>query len=389
MPPHLPPELWLQIFRVATRSSDHDTLLATTYEPFSTYDMDILDNDLSMKRTLVQVCRQWRALATGILYEDVRLRTGLKALKDTLESSALDGQDYGKRVRRVELPYTSTVTDRYTHTPMPCVEVLKLCPELEVLVRPGPRSFPRHYQPSFEFDADNLPPLSLKRLDWWHHNEAARTGGLNNLDSVLRSAPQIQYLSVGGDLWLGLLSPEPLYLPALDTLRLRQMNKLLLFQICRWSLPSLTHVIADTPVKHRALENLWDAFGLQIRTVELGQNLSYFVTNNISSILARCPNLEELNYYIYFARPPTLEETHESLTCIRLHARGSFLPPEAAWFHSGEHFAVFCGERLPSLKRIILYGDWGSSIADDRFFGYRDELLRRKCVIELSDGTVL
>jgi hypothetical protein len=150
-----------------------------------------------------------------------------------------------------ELLYTNTA--RTTIQPLFSVAILKRCPELEVLVRPAPESVGNL---CFEFRAEGLPLTSLKRLEWWYINDAARSGGINSLDGVLSGTPNLQYLSIGGELRTCQLQLKVPHLPLLSTLRLQWMNGLFVRQLCWWSLPTLAHVVVDSSLRNFALEIL-------------------------------------------------------------------------------------------------------------------------------------
>ncbi|THG99964.1 hypothetical protein EW026_g2492 [Hermanssonia centrifuga] len=264
--------------------------------------------------------------------------------------------------------------------------LLKVCPQLEVLVRPIPAL---QDELRFELPGEECPPLtSLKRLDWWHHNDAARCGGVNALTDVLHAAPNLQYLSLGGDMWLNLLQRKPIELPSLSTLRIRRMNVLFLHQICRWSLPSLGHVIIDTYTNHRLFDDFWSTFGDQIKSLELGRSLKFYVLDMVYHVLANCPNLEELNYYVQFTASPHLPlDRHISLTTVRLHAAPNSFFTEggnAYWEHIGEHFSAFCQPLFPALKRFVLHGDWEAVRWDSRFRLLTQKLKDRGCIIEFN-----
>ena len=262
--------------------------------------------------------------------------------------------------------------------------MLKSCSQLEVLVRP----IPSHVEDlRFELPAEECPPLtSLKRLDWWHHNDAARSGGVNALSDVLRAAPNLQYLSIGGDLWISFIVRTPIILPALTTLRIRRMNVLLLNQISRWSLPSLQHVIIDTHSNHMLLEGLWTVFGDQIKTLELGRNLKFYICDMIYYVLANCQNLQELCYYVQFTCPPHMPiEKHNSLHTVRLHAaeNGLFASEENdLWCHLSEHLSLYASDLFPALKRVVLHGDWESIRRDARFQPLVQKLLDKGFAVE-------
>ncbi|KAI0929187.1 hypothetical protein AcV5_006519 [Taiwanofungus camphoratus] len=388
----LPIELWLQIFRWATISPLTHRLRATTYSPFDTAPIAARDEATRTKTTLVLVCKQWRRLTMELLYEDVQMGCP-EQLQSVLEGKSLDGGDEPRSVsecsrwvRRACLPYSSSATT--TARPLKAVRLLEQCPYLETLVRmdaaPGDML-------SFEFAADCPPLVSLKRLDWWHHGEAARTGGINSLSDVLRAAPNLQYLSLGGFVTKNFLAPgPPVPLPSLTTLRILRMNVLFVLQMCRWSMPVLTHLIIDTVEDIYMLESFWEKFGAQIRTVELGHSLKYYIRDSLSMILPGCPNLEELNYYVHFtAVPYPFHEAHPLLTTVGLHAHAtSFIPVGSTeyWRRIEDHFAVLSRPLFPALKKIVLYGDWDAVMTDVHFPSLVQTLLARGCRLERSEN---
>ncbi|KAI9513531.1 hypothetical protein F5148DRAFT_11435 [Russula earlei] len=158
------------------------------------------------------VCKQWRALATDILYEDIRIGGGMSALHAAFSDTEQPEQpiaDGGAappssrhHVRRATLPYEHTATPT-RHAP-PALALLAPLPHLEVLVRPPTRYHdygchgchaPHHHHdttttPRFEFPT-GMPALpALRRLEWAFDptGAATRAGGINALDDVLRAA---------------------------------------------------------------------------------------------------------------------------------------------------------------------------------------------------------
>ena len=189
------------------------------------------------------------------------------------------------------------------------------------------------------------------------------------MSDVLLAAPNLQYLSIGGDLLLSLMQHLSIELPSVTTIRLRRMNMLFIQQICRWRLPALAHVIIDTISNVNALETFWEVFGPQIRTMELGQSLKYYISDSLSFFLPGCPNLEQLNYYLHFTvKPYPLTCQYPSLSIIGVHAHPtSFFPVGSSsyWEQLNEHFRMYSSPCFPALKAIELYGDWGPVLNDD------------------------
>ncbi|EGN94080.1 hypothetical protein SERLA73DRAFT_188648, partial [Serpula lacrymans var. lacrymans S7.3] len=325
---HLPPEIWLHIFRWATSPLTSGSF-ALTYEPFQIGSEDVLKATLQVRYAIVRVCWLWRALAMDLLYEDVRVRHGMQALVSALRGDEYLAEGNGRWVRRLELPYAHTNTAT-SDSSVTALNILKHCPSLEVLTRPFPSESADNMR--FEFSAGHVVLTSLKRLEWWHHNGATRSGGINSLYDVLKNAPNLQYLAVGGSVLPRFISVAPLCLTALSTLRLRKMNHLFIRQLCRWDLPSLEHVIVDVPETwNRALEGFWETFGDRLRTVELGQSVAFCVSDQVTLVLQGCPRLKELNYYVFFTSPVRSTFVHSSISCVRLHAHPNLILLHDGW----------------------------------------------------------
>lgn len=265
------------------------------------------------------------------------------------------------------LPYPSTYTAG-THKPLPALDSLRLCPNIETLVRPR-LAIPEALQ--FHFEAENFPSLPLKRLDWCYYNEAERSGGINSLSAVLQSSPNLRYLSVGGIIGFGhiLTDTSPLSLPELETLRLNWSSGLFLRQLVElWSLPALTRIVLDIPLADLGLERIWETFGSQLRTVEFGKHVRFLMNDHITSCLRGCPNLTELNYFLFFNTTPNSEIRHESITTIALHAAVNELLQDGGQIctHIEEHFYGFMSDVYPALRKILLYGQWRGIISHPR-----------------------
>ena len=284
------------------------------------------------------------------------------------------------------LQYNSTVPGP-NGQPMQSVEILKLCPYIHTLLRPR---FTITDTLRFDYETDEVPLPALQHLEWWHYNDAERSGGINSLSAVLRGAPNISYLFVGGvrsfsRLWL----QEETFLH-LQTLRLGTINGLFLHQIVSsWSLPSLTYIVLDSPLPDPGWGSIWNAFGRQLKAIEFGKNLRFYSHDRLSPCLNGCPGLEQLNYYLCFTAPAEHIQPHTSLTTVRLHVAvndllSSYNTDPAVWDLIDDHFKVLCGSDLPALRRIILHGDWHSVLHHSRFISIRDKLLDTNKILEIS-----
>lgn len=236
----------------------------------------------------------------------------------------------------------------------------------------------------FQFDAEYLPLLSLRRLDWWLCNEAERTGGINSLGSVLRSAPNLQYLSVGGVVGRSRIcmhpESEPLCLPELQTLRLHAGNGLFLRQIRSWALPALTRIILDSPMIGGGLDDIWEVLGSQIQVIEFGRHVQFMLNDFLAPCLLACPNLTELNYYLFFTSPPDIRDPHTSIVTVGLHAAVNMLLQDEGQVCS--HLEKLTSS-LPALQRINLHGEWRGIISHPRLASTWQSLYDRGMIVQL------
>ena len=282
------------------------------------------------------------------------------------------------------LQYNSTVPGPYNQ-PMQSVELLKLCPHIHTLLRPR---FTLTDTLHFDYETDGVSLPALQHLEWWHYNEAERSGGINSLSAVLHGAPNISYLFVGGVRNFSRLWLQEGTFPHLQTLRLGTINGLFLHQIVSsWSLPSLTNIIFDSPLPESGWGAIWLAFGRQLKAIEFGRNLRFFSNDQLSPCLNGCPGLEQLNFYLCFTAPAVNIQPHISLTTVRLHAAVNDLLCHAeavVWDLIDPHFKVLCGSDLPALRRIILHGDWQSVLHHSRFISIRKKLQDTNRILEIS-----
>ncbi|KAG1749755.1 uncharacterized protein EDB91DRAFT_1109491 [Suillus paluster] len=383
----LPPELWLSIIRWATHSQSVFDL--PTFEPFhASFERQNKGEAgaLAVRHAVVQVCKLWRDFGLSSLYEDVMVRHGAPALAEEL-GKTYGGEQLGTHVRRLELPYPYTGTATNTSSDL-ALQILQSCPGLETLVRPfmpGPPDAVR-----YEFPTRSHPFPNLKRLEWWHYNDAARSGGINSLIDVLCYSPNLQYLVVGGEMWSSAPSTsDALVLPALTTLRVRRINVIFVQEICRWQLPSLVHVVAEFPLEQDGLEDIWRMFGARLCTVEFGRHVGFLLSDQITPFLAGCPQVQKFNYFLNFTYPPPIFNQPCALQSISLHAHPCFMVTDMipnSQERLERHLAFLSRSSFPALRRIILYGDWGDIIPDPLFTDFTQSMNSRGCLIEYATG---
>ncbi|KAH9178523.1 hypothetical protein EDB89DRAFT_953085 [Lactarius sanguifluus] len=345
----LPAELWLHVFRFATSTP---TSLSSHYEPFQSCHNStaISDAALGDKRSISLVCKQWRILVRSMLYEDIRIGRGIPALHAALDTPDPDGYSAPRyHVRRAVLPYASTATPT-KHAP-PALALLALLPQLEVLVRPL-----HACSGAFDFPPPDAPALpALRRLEWafdWTGN-AARTGGINALDDVLRGAPVLHELVLVGPMPLTALRQHRLSLRALHTLVLADgaaACPLVARQISYWALPALETLVLRGPARVEALEPLAEVFARQVRVLELGPGVSPL---EACKIVGAFPALEELNVLVGGAGGALRACAHPTLQRVGVGVGAGEWDSET-WSVVVEHVQKFV-EGCPALHDVVLY----------------------------------
>jgi len=243
----------------------------------------------------------------------------------------------------------------------------------------------------FDYEANGIGLAYLEHLDWWHHSEAERSGGINSLGVVLRSAPKLRHLFIGGVVGVNhiCMDQEPIVLCNLESLRLHIKSGLLLrLIISRWSLPSLTHLIMDSPPVNPkdGFHTIWEAFGHQLQAVEFGRHVRFLMGDNLSPCLEGCPNLKELNYHFFFTAPADRSLTHANLTVVGLHSQMNALLSDGGslWNLTERHFEILSGPGLSALQKVVLYGDWKVILNHPRFGPIQTKLHASGRVLQLA-----
>ncbi|PPQ64241.1 hypothetical protein CVT24_008644 [Panaeolus cyanescens] len=388
----LPPELWLEIISWATHNPIIQRLEDVQIQPFQplSYPRHGRDANLETSVSISMVCKTWKQWVARTLYQDIRVRSNLLTLKHVLQRET-DGDASkicGDMVHRVVLPYPSTVTRPFTR--LESVDILKLCQNVRTLLRP-PDTTPSMMVARFDCEAEEVALPSLQRLEWWHHPEAERSGGINSLPCVLRNAPNLRFLFIAGFIGPTYVasSPERIELPKLETLRLHMMNGMILHQIItRWSLPSLTHLILDSPVVRDGLDIVWTALSDQLLVVEFGKHVRFYMTDNVTPCIQSCRKLQMLNYYVLFTAPPASELEHSTLTTVSLnmHVNSLIGDSVSVWSLIEHHFDILCGKNLTALQNVVLYGDWKAVWSHPRFAPIKVKLEEAGRKLETVDG---
>ncbi|KAJ7101952.1 hypothetical protein C8R44DRAFT_348936 [Mycena epipterygia] len=416
--PHPPPEIWRLIFRFATRS---DTSYHVDYLPFQPI-QELQETADSMKNewlrlqtclSLIRVSRSFRAVAAEFLYEDVRIcgAQGLESLFAGLTRSAREdiSDGYGTYIRRLELPQRRTTFSTESHSspfpihPIPCdpdairlVDILRLCPRLEILIRPCLR-----------LDAENITfwatlvgkscDLSLPRLMRleWHESELdPRFYGNNNTDrlrEIVSHSPNLRYLFLSSDRQNSLAD---LSLPrSLHTLRLNRshfhsqsVQKFRTKSRYHCDVPNFRNLVLHTTLP-TALLDFVATNGQQLRVLELAfAPQMVFSSNQMQRLLSRCPKLEELAYYIGAPEiSPLTTFQCPSVKRVRLKMNPEEWNPYKPVLRG--QIEILEGQSFPELEEIILHDPTRWFVRRDSGKDLLRRMQRRGFAVKYEDGS--
>ena len=385
----LPPETRLQIFRLATIKPSQAEDTRAEYRPFDP--VALCDRDwsnshqtaLCVKVTIVLVCKEWKSIATEMLYECIRIRHGTHNLLSALESTRRPSPDvasnvefeydYGRWVRRVEI--SPEIMDFDPFNPYPLLRILQCCPFVQTIVR----SCIVVGSGGIALGFVRLPPgtvfpsfPSVKRIDWWlPTSQSNGYGGVYAfLGELAAHCPGLDYLTLsrgGYRLNPPHVDADPPFgrnsgpLNSLTTLRLEAetLNSIIIPE-STFLLPNLTRLILGGV--YGSTNKILQRYGHQIRVLEFiiiyspAADDFLFANSNID-ILKACPNLEELNGHLRTGdklfsggKSTGVPIPLNSLRSIRIHLD----PPPSTPANFG-HF--ICQYLLcPVLERIVLCG---------------------------------
>ncbi|KAI0034159.1 hypothetical protein K488DRAFT_46154 [Vararia minispora EC-137] len=376
--PRLPIELWIHVLDLATRPSDEPNICYVPFDINPSF-QTCSSSETRTRSAIVLVCKQWRAIGLCVLYRDLFIRDNLHSLMHTIPGSSQPKPGFRNScVRRVILPYTQTAARPPSAGPCPAVMILEACPNVEVLVRPQCKPG-EMFRLQFDHPMSTPSLLSVRRLDWWHDHFAYRTGGINYLPDVIHQAPNIEYLTLAGDMLPNTFIHRGLELPKLKVLRLRGVNPIYIRHITTWHFPSLTHVVLESLYQSFTFSLLRDAIARQIECVELGRHMHFLTFDLLSMIISGCPNLRELNFYVFFALPPLITDAHTALQRLGLHAAPNVSMEEriSPWQEIWAHARAFTNrETFPSLSEVVLYGKYWDNLihglqAEDEFHNFK------------------
>jgi hypothetical protein len=387
----LPLETRLQIFRLATIKPSQAEDTRAEYRPFDPValrDRDWSNSNqtaLSVKATIVLVCKEWKSIATEMLYECIRIQHGTHNLLSALESTRYSSPDvtsgvefeyeYGRWVRRVEI--SPAIMDFDPFNPYPLLRILQCCPFVQTIVRSSTvlgsggialgfvRLPPGTVFPSFP---------SVRRIDWWLSSLASFGRTSSNsvygfLGELVAHSPGLDYLTLSGcgdGLFVSNVSADPfgsscIPFKSLTTLRLEDENIDLKPSLL---LPNLSRLIVG--MVFGGTKKILSTFGHQIRVLEFIVTHSRPMTFDIRrmnplasiDILKACPNLEELNARLSTGDILFQEAVKtgvpiplHSLRSIRIHLDDSPLLTAISFGHFIRQYLL-----CPALESIVLCG---------------------------------
>ncbi|KAJ6505323.1 hypothetical protein C8R45DRAFT_547199 [Mycena sanguinolenta] len=422
--PQPPAEIWRSIFVHArvSRASHH-----AGYAPFQPL-RDMAEPSAAREEetqrlqtclSIMRVCRLWRLIAAEFLYNDVRIRdsTGLNGLVNELQRSATDDGigGFGCYIRRLELPTRqfrfTEHTAQWSPLPMPplavpssdfrLVDLLRLCPRLEIFCRPSLRLDSRDLifwaaLISTSLGTANPPMLPcLRRLEWYETDLDTRFYGSKNtarLAELVAHAPALEDLFISSD------RPDALSAlpscPSLHTLRLNHSHHHSHHTKSPCVLntpyvPHLTHLVLHAMLPSPLLAFLSVA-GAHLHVLEFAfAPQSVFSKTQMQRLLSRCPSLRELAFYVgapeIAAPPPAFH--HPALRRARLK-----LSPDE--WHPYKHvlmsqFGVLSGPAFPGLEEIVLHDSNRSLARREVWPSLLRALVRRGCRVIYEDGEMV
>ncbi|KAF4621188.1 hypothetical protein D9613_000266 [Agrocybe pediades] len=187
----LPQELKLHIFRFATSNPSRYQDTSPDYTIFEPVALRCRSSDFGFgtKQSLVLVCKEWKQIATELLYECILVGNEVLQLLEALREN-------GRWVRRVEvLPSTQHGFDV---DPSHLLCILSRCPLVEVIVKRSlVDSVALHHTMRALPRTEGFPILQhLRRLDWWLPWLNPTYQGF--VSRLIAHAPNLSYLTSAG-----------------------------------------------------------------------------------------------------------------------------------------------------------------------------------------------
>ncbi|KAJ7169373.1 hypothetical protein C8R43DRAFT_1231888 [Mycena crocata] len=413
-----PTELWRVILRFATISEMPYDVHYLPFQPVQklTETSDLLQQESRRLQTccsLMRVSHRFRALTAEYMYQDVRIfdTQGLESLFAGLTRSAReDGpHDLGKHIRRLELPRRRTTFTLQSQSlpfpthPIPCdhnairlADILRLCPNLEILVRPCLRLDAQNitFWASLVGKPFEVSMPHLMRLEWHESELDSRFYGTTHTDrlrELVACSPNLRYLFLSSDRQNSLTD---LSLPlSLHTLRLNRSHfhshntqKLVARPRHYCSVPNFHNLVLHTMLPSALLDFLAGA-GQQLRVLELAfAPQMVFSSGQMQRLLGRCPRLEELVYYVGAPEiSPLTAFQCPTIKRVRLKVNPEEWSPNRPVLRG--QIDVLEGKSFPELQEIILHDPthWFARRESGKDLIRR--MLKRGCAVRYEDGT--
>ena len=328
--PHLPPEIWISIFRLATWSTDmfNPQLMVSKgcgilyREQFREFKRSLVSStpflwwdDISArffkvtKRHLVRVCKAWYSLASPLLFEYVFLGKGriLASLRDGMLRSeqAVELQDsesphaIGWRIQRLDVHMRDRIDNPGLIMDI-LADILRRLPNLRVLTFAitghGYSDFYGNYLPENILQATNACRDTLRLFNWYGGLEPSS----NTWASFLENHPRLE--AINAPVALTQLENSHIVLDSLKSIYVHcQTNQDMLWKI---NLPSIHHAICDgtiydsmtAPSPH---DHFLQKIGSKLTSIQIdvlrynSNDVAYISITRISSF---CKNLARMDF---------------------------------------------------------------------------------------------
>ncbi|OCB88143.1 hypothetical protein A7U60_g4772 [Sanghuangporus baumii] len=409
----LPPELLIEIMKLATDNPVRDIEVLASWSRFETiYTYNRHEQSklaIQTKYSLSLVCTVFRKLSLGLLYEDIWIRHGSDGLLETLERSR-NGPDpgFGGYVKRVSLALACEEErlpkrDIYANVR----RALMCCPNVRIIER---------HQEVTEEDQEQATVMTVSPIDDLEFRHLTRVDWHNTpLDSCLSSissprfiwnSDSLRVLIVGADNFpdqLEQTDPETVVcLPSVHTLGIRSFNTFgserRRYQLF---LPSLRRLVVGRP---EAIYNFYSGclapLRSQISEIELEPEPRFLRHDFVTTLLAYCNNTTELCIPVGTTRPASrYDESPRTvlnfpIRRVCLHAGlpgspGAYDQNDLLWWALLRgHFESLCApeSRFRDLESIVLCGsEWKETIEDARLLSFLCLAESRGVHIECED----
>lgn len=379
----LPSELLIEIFTLATDSPIRRIEDLVDLPPFEAIEYNkteqLCNEALRTKLSITLACSAFRKLCAEMMYEDIRIRHGSKALADVLETPRVRDR-LGSFVKRAVLFPMSKEPENWEETCKNVKRILECCPKILMLVRPpcDPSEDDRIYLAPFP---DSLSVPSLQRIDW-HSGSKEGSSDLSQIPPLFWNSPSLRTLSLGVASWGSFDGDRNIEMRSVSsgvkTLRVCSLDTLSAPGQHMYSLDLslLSRIVLDQPDSMYALFGIAQ-YGEQVRSIELGLHSGFLDHDYIGILLIYFSRAEKLFYPIFTTLPASTNSPESNNICsvrhVGLHAAMTDElqdDEDWIWSHLSKHIESLCGQwtQFTHLEQITFFGeDWKRYISDSRF----------------------